>query len=180
MNNSHNKTEHRLLFFSLFSKILKLLVMWSYFSCVWLFVTLWTLAQQASLIWYSPDKNAGVGCHFLLQLSFLFLLKCSFKSYSHMCCLVIRIGLKRYKYADVSSVLVLCLHQDEIYNSALKRKGWCIRDSVSFPLWVSQAWTVIWVLLPSCFVLISKCSLSFSKIVLRKSRRTFYIFSFIF
>ena len=31
------------------------------------FVTLWTVACQAPLSWNSPGKNAGVGCHFLLQ-----------------------------------------------------------------------------------------------------------------
>ena len=29
--------------------------------CIWLFVTLWTMARQA------PGKNTGVGCHLLLQ-----------------------------------------------------------------------------------------------------------------
>ena len=127
--------------------------MWSHFSCVWLFATLWTVAHQAPLSRDSSDKNTRAGCHFLLQLSFLFLLECSFKSYSHMCYLVIRTGLKRYKCAVVSSVLVLYLHQDETCNSGLKGKGWCIRDSVSFPLWGSWAWTAVWVLLPSRFVL---------------------------
>ena len=35
-------------------------------SCLTL-VTLWTVACQAPLLWNSPGKNAGVGCHFLLQ-----------------------------------------------------------------------------------------------------------------
>ena len=39
----------------------------SQFSHVWLFVTLWTVACQASQSWNSPGKNAGVGCHALLQ-----------------------------------------------------------------------------------------------------------------
>ena len=29
--------------------------------------TLWTVAHQATCPWDSPDKNTGVGCHFLLQ-----------------------------------------------------------------------------------------------------------------
>ena len=36
------------------------------FSCVWLFVTPWTVAPQAPLSWDCPRKNSGVGCHFLL------------------------------------------------------------------------------------------------------------------
>ena len=43
----------------------------SRFSCVRLFVTLWSAACQAplswSLAWYSPGKNIGVGCHALLR-----------------------------------------------------------------------------------------------------------------
>ena len=29
--------------------------------------TPWTAARQAPLLWDSPGKNAGVGCHVLLQ-----------------------------------------------------------------------------------------------------------------
>ena len=36
-------------------------------SHVQLFVTPWTVAYQAPLSWDFPDKNTGVGCHFLLQ-----------------------------------------------------------------------------------------------------------------
>ena len=36
-------------------------------SCVRLFVTPWTVAQQALCPRNSPGKNMGVGCHFLLQ-----------------------------------------------------------------------------------------------------------------
>ena len=39
----------------------------SCFSCVWLFVTLWTIACQAPLSAEFSRKNPGVGCHFLLQ-----------------------------------------------------------------------------------------------------------------
>ena len=39
----------------------------SCFSCVQLFVTLWTVAHQAPLSMDSPGKNTGVGCHALLQ-----------------------------------------------------------------------------------------------------------------
>ena len=44
------------------------------FSCVrlfGLFVTLWTVAPQIPCPWDSPGKNIGVGCHFLLQGTFL-------------------------------------------------------------------------------------------------------------
>ena len=42
--------------------------MLSHFSCVQVFVTLWTAAHQAPLCpWDSPGKNAGVGCQALLQ-----------------------------------------------------------------------------------------------------------------
>ena len=34
--------------------------------CVQLLVTPWAVAHQACL-WNFPDKNTGVGCHFLLQ-----------------------------------------------------------------------------------------------------------------
>ena len=38
---------------------------WKSLSCVWLFVTLWTVARQAPLSpWDFPGKNTGVGCHF--------------------------------------------------------------------------------------------------------------------
>ena len=39
----------------------------SLFSHVLLCVTLETAAHQAPRPWDSPDKNTGVGCHFLLQ-----------------------------------------------------------------------------------------------------------------
>ena len=40
----------------------------SRFSCVWLFVMLWTIACQALLCpWDSPGKSAGVSCYALLQ-----------------------------------------------------------------------------------------------------------------
>ena len=45
-------------------------------SCVWIFLTPWTVAHQAPLsmgdsVQYSPSKNTGVGCNFLLQGIFL-------------------------------------------------------------------------------------------------------------
>ena len=43
----------------------------SSFSCVQLFVTLWTVARQAPCSRDSPGKNIGVGCHALLQGFFL-------------------------------------------------------------------------------------------------------------
>ena len=45
--------------------------MLSCFSCVQLFVTPWTTACQAPLSWNSPGKNTGMGCHSLLQGTFL-------------------------------------------------------------------------------------------------------------
>ena len=36
-------------------------------SHVWLFVTLWTVPPTFPCQWNFPDKNAGMGCHFLLQ-----------------------------------------------------------------------------------------------------------------
>ena len=36
-------------------------------SCVRLFETPWTVARQAPVSLDFPDKNTGVGCHFLLQ-----------------------------------------------------------------------------------------------------------------
>ena len=36
-------------------------------SCVWLFVTPWTVATRLLCPWNSPGKNTGVGCHSLLQ-----------------------------------------------------------------------------------------------------------------
>ena len=42
----------------------------SCFSHVRLFATLWIIAYQAPLPWDSPGKNAGVGCHALLQRIF--------------------------------------------------------------------------------------------------------------
>ena len=43
----------------------------SRFSRVQLFAILRTTARQAPLTWDSPGKNAGVGCHSLLQGIFL-------------------------------------------------------------------------------------------------------------
>ena len=42
----------------------------SHFSCVWLFVTLWTIACQAPLSMRSLGKSTRVGCHALLQRIF--------------------------------------------------------------------------------------------------------------
>ena len=42
-----------------------LLLLLSCFHCVWLCVTSWTIAYQASP-WDSPGKNTGEGCHFAL------------------------------------------------------------------------------------------------------------------
>ena len=39
----------------------------SRFSQVLLFATPWTVARQAPLSMGSPGKNAGMGCHSLLQ-----------------------------------------------------------------------------------------------------------------
>ena len=46
------------------------LLFWS-LSCVWRFVTLWTVACRAHLPWDFPGENTGVGYHFLLQGIFL-------------------------------------------------------------------------------------------------------------
>ena len=43
----------------------------SHFSCVQLFITLWTVVRQDLSPWNSLGKNAGVGCHALLQGIFL-------------------------------------------------------------------------------------------------------------
>ena len=43
----------------------------SHFKHVQLCVTPWTVAPQAPLLWDSPGKNTGVGCHALLQGIFL-------------------------------------------------------------------------------------------------------------
>ena len=40
-------------------------------SILCLFATLWTVPCQASLLWGSPGKNTGVGCHAFLQGIFL-------------------------------------------------------------------------------------------------------------
>ena len=47
-----------------------IVIMLSHFSCVHLFVTLWTLAHPATLSMESPGKNTGVGFHALLQRIF--------------------------------------------------------------------------------------------------------------
>ena len=39
--------------------------------CVWLFVTLWTVAQGLLCLWDSPGKITGMGCHALLRGIFL-------------------------------------------------------------------------------------------------------------
>ena len=41
------------------------------FRCVQLFATPWAVAHQAPLFMeFSPGKNTGMGCHFLLQRNF--------------------------------------------------------------------------------------------------------------
>ena len=59
------------LLFNMLSKaefsILLLLLLLSRFSRVQLCVTPWTAGYQLLRPWDSPDKNTGVGCHFLLQ-----------------------------------------------------------------------------------------------------------------
>ena len=45
--------------------------MLSHFSRVRLFATLWTVACRLLCPWDSPGKNTGVGCHALLQGTFL-------------------------------------------------------------------------------------------------------------
>ena len=40
-------------------------------GCVLLFLTLWTVACQAPLPMEFLSKNTGIGCHFLLQGTFL-------------------------------------------------------------------------------------------------------------
>ena len=55
-------------FLSIFSKICYLhACVQSCFSCVRLFVTPWTVACRLLCPWDFPGKNAGVGCHALLQ-----------------------------------------------------------------------------------------------------------------
>ena len=54
------------------------------FSHVGLFMTLWTIAHQTPLPWDSPDKNTRVGCHALLQGTFLMQ-----GSNSHLLCLLL-------------------------------------------------------------------------------------------
>ena len=44
--------------------------MLSHISPVWLCVILWTAAHQAPLSLDSPGRNTGVGCHFLLPVSY--------------------------------------------------------------------------------------------------------------
>ena len=41
--------------------------MLSYFSCIWLFSTLWAVAARLLCPWDSPSKSTGVGCRVLLQ-----------------------------------------------------------------------------------------------------------------
>ena len=41
--------------------------MFSHVSHVWLFATPWTVVRQVPLSRDFPNKNAGMGCHFLLQ-----------------------------------------------------------------------------------------------------------------
>ena len=47
------------------------LVVFQVLSCIWLFVTPWTVAHQAPLFMWFLGKNTGVGCHSLLQGIFL-------------------------------------------------------------------------------------------------------------
>ena len=39
----------------------------NHFSCVWLFVTMWTVVHKLLCPWDSPGKNTGVGCQAVLQ-----------------------------------------------------------------------------------------------------------------
>ena len=40
-------------------------------SCIWLFITIWTITCQAPLSMAFPRQDTEVGCHFLLQSIFL-------------------------------------------------------------------------------------------------------------
>ena len=51
--------------FNIFQRSLKVKV--KLLSCVWLFVTQWTIACQAPPSMDFPGKYTGVGCHFFLQ-----------------------------------------------------------------------------------------------------------------
>ena len=44
-----------------------LLRKWKSLSCVWLFVTPWTVPNSFLCPWDSSDKSTGVGCHALLE-----------------------------------------------------------------------------------------------------------------
>ena len=66
--------------FLLYSKVIKIhtcththiyAYVFSCFSCVWLFATLWTVAHQAPQSMGFSCKNTEVGCHALLQGIFL-------------------------------------------------------------------------------------------------------------
>ena len=59
-----------IIFFCVFLSVLCAYVL-SHFSCVQLFVILWTVAHQAPLSLGFSGKNTGVGCHALLQRIFL-------------------------------------------------------------------------------------------------------------
>ena len=48
---------------------MKVTVLVAHISCIRLFATPWTVAHSLLCPWGSPDKNIGVGCHFLLQVS---------------------------------------------------------------------------------------------------------------
>ena len=54
-----------------FSNAWKWKVKMKLLSHVWLFSTPWTVAHQLLSLWNFPGKNPGVGCHSLLQGTFL-------------------------------------------------------------------------------------------------------------
>ena len=92
------------------------------FSCVWLFVTLWTVAHQVPLSMYFPGKNTRMDWHFFfVSISLLFWLFCLLDSL--------------YKWGHVVFVFVLHL-------SLCIKLSRSIRDiengMISFLYWLSN------------------------------------------
>ena len=104
------------------------------FSCVWLFVTICTVAHQVLYPWDVPDKNTGVDWHFFfVSMSLLFWLFCLLDSL--------------YKWGHVVFVFVLHLSLCiTLYRS--------IRDiesgMISFLYWLSKILLKIYIYIYIC------------------------------
>ena len=92
-------------------------------SCVWLFATPWTVAYRLLHPWDFPGKNTRVGCHFLLQGTFL--TQESNLGLPH--CRQMLYWLSHQGSHVAWEYWAICFHVPSVYsdNLTLARNHWC-------------------------------------------------------